>query len=321
MLLECAQLYTFNGRKHGVKELAEKWDVGANYFGRSLVKPIEALGPKDTPFVQKERSDKCVPRKYTEHILELAAEQAEKWDYNFTFEDMALWLIEQDYLISATGWGLARQMDAQGWNTHTSCRVKPTLTDDHREARLAFCRLYLNQDWSEWIDIDEKWFYTIKAYSKRKLPPGASLPHETVRHKSHIPKVMFIAAMARPKPGQHDGKIGMWRISEPLKWTRKSNGKHVQGEWYEKDITVDCDTYFKFMTEKVFPSIRHKFARCTKTIIVQQDCARPHTGKDMVNRLNIEGAARFPQIKVVTQPAQSPESTGVVTILTHEYWV
>ena len=95
-------------------------------------------------------------------------------------------------------------MEAQGWNTHTSCRVKPTLTDDHREARLAFCRLYLNQDWSEWIDIDEKWFYTIKAYSKRKLPPGASLPHETVKHKSHIPKVMFIAAMARPKPGQHD---------------------------------------------------------------------------------------------------------------------
>ena len=70
---------------------------------------------------------------------------------------------------------------------------------------------------------------------------------------------------------------------------------------------MDCDTYFKFMTEKVFPSIRHKFARCTKTIIVQQDGARPHTGKDMVNRLNIEGAARFPQIKVVTQPAQSPD--------------
>jgi hypothetical protein len=57
----------------------------------------------------------------------------------------------------------------------------------------------------------------------------------------------------------------------------------------------------------VFPAIRTAFARCNKTIVVQQDGARPHTGKDMVDRLNVEGACGFPQLKVITQPAQSPD--------------
>ena len=37
----------------------------------------------------------------------------------------------------------------------------------------------------------------------------------------------------------------------------------------------------------------------------EKDGARPHTGQDLVNRLNVEGAFGFPQIKVITQPAQS----------------
>ena len=52
---------------------------------------------------------------------------------------------------------------------------------------------------------------------------------------------------------------------------------------------------------------RFIFGRVLKPIIVQQDGARPHTGQDMEERLNIEGACGFPQIKVITQPAQSPD--------------
>ena len=39
----------------------------------------------------------------------------------------------------------------------------------------------------------------------------------------------------------------------------------------------------------------------------QQDGARPHTGKDVVNRLNKIGASLSPKLEVRTQPAQSPD--------------
>ncbi len=40
---------------------------------------------------------------------------------------------------------------------------------------------------------------------------------------------------------------------------------------------------------------------------VQQDGARPHTGKNVVDRLNAIYATLMPRITVVTQPAHSPD--------------
>ena len=40
---------------------------------------------------------------------------------------------------------------------------------------------------------------------------------------------------------------------------------------------------------------------------MQQDGARPHTGKDTINILNKNGATLSPKIEVCTQPAQSPD--------------
>jgi hypothetical protein len=65
------------------------------------------------------------------------------------------------------------------------------------------------------IHVDEKWFYITplkeRVYlSQRELEED--LPQRKVKHKSHVLKVMFFAAVARPryKDGEcvFDGKIG-----------------------------------------------------------------------------------------------------------------
>ena len=100
----------------------------------------------------------------------------------------------------------------------------------------------------------------IHAGPRRKLPPGVERPFETVQHKSHVPKVMFLCALARPKAGQHDGKIGMWRVAEWKQWTGKNTKKHTKGEFYEEDIRMNAKAYVKFMVEDVFPRIRSAIA-------------------------------------------------------------
>ena len=75
------------------------------------------------------------------------------------------------------------------------------------------------------------------------------------------------------------------------------------------DVTMTAERYLKLMTKKVMPAIRDDFQPLAqiKEVIVQQDGARPHTGKDVVNRMNAIGETMTPRIRVVTQPAQSPD--------------
>ena len=62
------------------------------------------------------------------------------------------------------------------------------------------------------------------------------------------------------------------------------------------------------MSEHVFPAIVAKFScSSTELVTVQQDGATPHTGKDVVARLNSVGATLDPKIVVITQPARSPD--------------
>ena len=60
--------------------------------------------------------------------------------------------------------------------------------------------------------------------------------------------------------------------------------------------------------EKVFPSVVKAYPYPKfKKVVVQQDGASPHTGKDVVARLNAIGAELSPKLEVRTQPAQSPD--------------
>ena len=64
------------------------------------------------------------------------------------------------------------------------------------------------------------------------------------------------------------------------------------------------------MTTLIFPKIREAYRGRTAVVRVQQDGARPHTGKNMVERLNEAGAKGKrgdPKIVVFTQSSNSPD--------------
>ena len=49
------------------------------------------------------------------------------------------------------------------------------------------------------VHIDEKWFYLTKVKRKYYLGNNVPDPHRTLRSKRFITKVMFLAAVARPR--------------------------------------------------------------------------------------------------------------------------
>ncbi len=63
------------------------------------------------------------------------------------------------------------------------------------------------------VNVDEKWFYVTRTKRKvRQFPGEERHPDQTLIYKSHIEKVIFIAAVGVPqvKSGGtfFDGKVG-----------------------------------------------------------------------------------------------------------------
>ena len=87
---------------------------------------------------------------------------------------------------------------------HTNA-IKPSLTPENKLARIAFCYDDVDDDvgrFSEMnniIHINEKWFNQTEINKTMYLVEGEKAPHRTTRHKSHIPRIMFLAVMARPR--------------------------------------------------------------------------------------------------------------------------
>ena len=49
------------------------------------------------------------------------------------------------------------------------------------------------------IDIDEKWFYVVPMKRNIRMYPEDEYPgDDTAQHKSHIPKIVFLAAIGKP---------------------------------------------------------------------------------------------------------------------------
>ena len=77
------------------------------------------------------------------------------------------------------------------------------------------------------MHLDEKWFFLTEGSYKVYLAAGEKAPKRTTKHKSHIPKVMFLAAVARPRFDAEgkcifDGKIGIWPFVETVPAKRSS---------------------------------------------------------------------------------------------------
>ena len=68
----------------------------SNYITRRLLvlPSVDALADDDVPFERQERSDKGVAVKLTPRKDEAMREQALKWGFDFSFQEMADFLIE-----------------------------------------------------------------------------------------------------------------------------------------------------------------------------------------------------------------------------------
>ncbi|XP_047257958.1 uncharacterized protein LOC124890166 [Capsicum annuum] len=166
--------------------------------------------------------------------------------------------------------------------------IKPHLTEGNKKVRLQYCLSMIDQNtihinpmfmnMFNYVHIDEKWFFWSKIVERHYLLPGEHEPdpYRSYKSKNFIPKVMFMAAVARPRFDENgielfSGKIGTMET------------KPIQS--VTKDINRVC------LIEKVLPAIRAKWpaSDSNNPIFLQQDNARPHVGN---NDLEFIEAAR-----------------------------
>lgn len=199
-----------------------------------------------------------------------------------------------------------------------SASLKPVLTDENKKQRLRFCLSNIKpnnmfEDFYDHVHIDEKWFYLTQDKRTFYLLHDEEPPLRACKSKRFITKVMFMAAVARPRYDNSrkqyfNGKIGLWPFvyQEPAKRNSKNRPK---GTLETKPIeSVNAKEVEKMLVEKVLPSIREKFPVSSKKlpIFIQQDNAKPHSytnNEDFVSECSKDGW----DIRVKAQPPNSPD--------------
>ncbi|KAF7127220.1 hypothetical protein RHSIM_Rhsim11G0002500 [Rhododendron simsii] len=171
--------------------------------------------------------------------------------------------------------------------------VKPYLTEEGKKVRLQFCFSMLEpsslasepifKNMYNYVHIDEKWFLLSREVERYYLLPGEREPLRTCKSKRFIMKVMFLAAVARPRfdafgNEEFSGKIGTFPFTfkEPAK---RSSKNRVAGTLETKAITsITKEIMRSCLIDKVLPAIRAKWPHydSTETIFIQQDNAKPH---------------------------------------------
>ncbi|ETV96342.1 hypothetical protein H310_10503 [Aphanomyces invadans] len=201
-------------------------------------------------------------------------------------------------LASATGipkTTLWRHLKAKKLRRTTS-RLKAMLTQNHRLARYNFAKSFVRagqlgtRRWHDMMDIvhiDEKWFYITQVNRRFYLWHDEAVPQRKAQSKWHITKVMFLCAVARPRPrhdskrhAMWDGKVGLWPFVETKLAKRKYKNRD-RGTPVTVPISVTKPIYRYNLIDKVFSAIQAKWPdRRGRPIFAQQDNAKPHVAED-----------------------------------------
>lgn len=113
------------------------------------------------------------------------------------------------------------------------------------------------------VHVDEKWFNMYRASTTYYLSPMETIPYRACPNKRYIGKVMFLAAVARPRYDTKrniyfDGKIGVWPVVELVQAARSSHNRPA-GTWETKSVSMNNAKYVELLIKKVFPAIRKKW--------------------------------------------------------------
>ena len=203
---------------------------------------------------------------------------------------------------------------------HASRRyLKPLLTDGGKAARRAWALRWVRQsaagrvfdDMKGVVMVDEKWFYKFRQGQEYYLCEDEQLPVAKVQHKSHIQKVIFLAAVARPRYDtmrnrNFSGKIGIFPFTRQVQAQRNSrNGAAGTTETKSKLVEVTKEVYKRKMVDEVFPAIKREWPGPPGEVLVQQDNAPAHRINDGPEAA---GTADGWNIKLINQPANSPDT-------------
>ena len=201
--------------------------------------------------------------------------------------------------------------------------IKPLLTPKHKLDRLSWVSSQVPggtsfPDFYDTVHVDEKWFYLMRDGSSCRIFPDDDgtirmPPPPRLHHKRHVPKLMFLCAVARPRPEYNfDGKIGIWffAVDRKAKRSNKKTGTVAGVTDVLESLTVNAEEYRKTMcgSHGVFAKIREKMPWMRgKTLWLQHDGAGAHTAKKNDAIWESEGRKDGFDIVVVVQPAQSPD--------------
>lgn len=205
---------------------------------------------------------------------------------------------------------------------HTNA-IKPGLTDENMRARLKFCLSMLEKDSlvhePKFVDmynivhIDEKWFYMTKQTEKYYLLPEEEVPHRTCQSKNFITKVMFLAAMARPRFDDEgnetfSGKIGVFPFVTLQPAQRRSKNRDAGTLELKALTSVKRKDIKAYLIEKIIPVIHERWPIEDRgnTIFIQQDNARTHVECDDKEFQEAASKNGF-DIRLMCQPPKSPD--------------
>ena len=162
------------------------------------------------------------------------------------------------------------------------------------------------------IDIDEKWFYVVPMKRKIRMYPEDEYPgDDTSQHKSHIPKIMILAAIGKlhmlPDGTQFNSKIGIWPFTENVEAARGSKNCS-RGTLEIRDVSASATLFYNMVIKRggLLDCIQRKL-RAAKhlQITVWLDSATPHTGHGNFEKLRARGQEGGWKIVFEQQPASS----------------
>ena len=199
--------------------------------------------------------------------------------------------------------------------------IKPILTAQNRMQRLRYAvehtfeidgEVYYD-DFYDTVFLDEKWFFISEKELLMYLTEGEEPPDRFCKHKSHILKVMFLCAVARPRFDEEgneifDGKIGIWPFVEEVTAVRNSKNREA-GEIELKNVPVTKELYVQYVCEKVVPKIKEKFLAIDprkKDIKVQHDNAKTHHHEQDPDWAAVSKAGNW-NMTLAAQPPNSPD--------------
>jgi hypothetical protein len=199
---------------------------------------------------------------------------------------------------------------------HTNS-LKPLLTPEHQFQRVCYAVMHLNENdhkydgFYQHVHVDEKWFFLTEQQMRMYLAPGEEAPLRVCQKKDHIVKVMFLAAVARPRYDENgqctfDGKIGMWPFVERVAARRRSVNRE-RGAIVTTPISCTRRIYRQMLIEDVIPAIKAKWPDRNRDIILQQDGALAHIPADDMEFGLVARTGTW-NINILTQAPKSPDT-------------